>query len=48
MNYNVKMLENYYSDQAHKLARHPHTMIEDWIETFRFINMHFELLREMI
>lgn len=34
MNYNVKNLENYYSDQAHKLARHPHNIYGDWIETF--------------
>lgn len=49
MNYNVKIMENYSSDQAHKLARLSHTIYENWTETTVSIknkNMYFDLLCE--
>lgn len=46
MNYNVKKLENYSPDQAHKLARPSHTIYESRNETKVSINMYFDLLYE--
>ena len=40
-------MENYSSDQAHKLARPSHTIDESRTETIVSIKMYFDLLCEM-